>query len=102
MVRIVKVRFCHFILCSFVLNQVQSLSITYDGMVKDELNLEEKDAVFVINLPVLVLHYLKVGGPSPPSSLLPYFIHLLTYIVLSQVCTCTCYEQKSMYCPLSV
>lgn len=36
------------------------MSISYDTLVKDELNLEEKDAVFIINLPVFVLHYLKV------------------------------------------
>ena len=36
------------------------MSITYDALAKREVNLEEKDAVFIINLPVVVLHYLKV------------------------------------------
>ncbi len=46
---------------SFVLKQLQAISISYETVVKSEIGLEEKDAVFITNLPVVPLHFLKVG-----------------------------------------
>ncbi len=45
---------------SFILNQSQSLSVSYDSVVRAQIGLDETEAVFITNLPVFPLHYLKV------------------------------------------
>ncbi|XP_064406005.1 olefin beta-lactone synthetase-like [Halichondria panicea] len=47
---------------SFVLKQFQAISISYETVIKSEIGLEEKDAVFITNLPVFPLHFLNVGS----------------------------------------
>lgn len=49
---------------SFILNQSQSLSMSFDLVVKDELGMEEPDVVYATNLPVFPLHFLKVDIPN--------------------------------------
>ena len=44
----------------FLLNQTQSMSMSYDMVVKRELGMEEEERVYSTNLPVFPLHFLKV------------------------------------------
>ncbi len=44
-----------------MLKQFQAISISYETVIKSEIGLEEKDAVFITNLPVFPLHFLNVG-----------------------------------------
>lgn len=44
----------------FILNQSKALSVMYDNIVKKELHMEERDAVFAYNLAMFPLHYCKV------------------------------------------
>lgn len=46
----------------FLLNQTQSMSMSYDMVVKRELDMEEEECVYSTNLPVFPLHFLKVGS----------------------------------------
>ncbi len=47
---------------SFLSNQSHALSMSYDLVVKKELELEEEEAVYCTNLPVFPLHFMKVRG----------------------------------------
>ena len=46
---------------SFLVNQSKSLSMSYELMGKEDLQMEEEEVVFCTNLSVFPLHYLKVG-----------------------------------------
>jgi len=46
---------------NFLLNQSNSLSRSYELVIKSTLGLEEEDAVYCTNLPVFPLHFMKVG-----------------------------------------
>ena len=47
---------------SFLTNQSQALSMSFDMVIKKELEMEEEDAVFCTNLSVFPLHFLRVKG----------------------------------------
>ena len=44
----------------FLMNQTHSLTMSFDLVVKKELDMEEEDAVFCTNLAVFPLHHIKV------------------------------------------
>ena len=73
---------------SFILNQSQSMSVSYDLIIKDELGLEESDAVYVTNLPVFPLHFLKVPNTVYSCSHESILVHCMTQQWFFNALTC--------------